>query len=199
MDITRERWDEAQEAECKDHLINLENSPDSLYQYGESLVAGYVGLNLKEDVKDKFIVEVGAGPKGAVLLTQGNFKRAVVVEPLIDKFPSQVREVYENMGVEITTEMYEDVDYPDVDETWFFNVLQHVISPEKQLLKAKETSKVIRIFEPINYPPNICHPHILTKELFTGIFGEDFGTQYVGGSKAGFHTSDCYYGTWIKE
>ena len=199
MDITRERWDEAQAAECEDHLVNLANSPDSLYHHGESLVAQYVGLDLKNDVKDKFVIEVGAGPKGAILLTGGNFKRGIVVEPLIDKFPPEVRKVYEDMGVEVVTEMYEDVDYGAVDETWFFNVLQHVISPEKQLQKAKENSDVVRIFEPINYPANISHPHVLTKELFTGIFGQDFGSLYVGGSRSDFHTADCYYGTWIKE
>ena len=199
MDITRERWDEAQAAECEDHLVNLANSPDSLYHHGESLVAQYVGLDLKNDVKDKFVIEVGAGPKGAILLTGGNFKRGIVVEPLIDKFPPEVRKVHEDMGVEVVTEMYEDVDYGSVDETWLLNVLQHVISPEKQLQKAKENSDVVRIFEPINYPANICHPHVLTKELFTGIFGQDFGSLYVGGSRSDFHTADCYYGTWIKE
>ena len=82
---------------------------------------------------------------------------------MIDKFPSYIRENYENMGIEVVTEMYEDVSYDDVDETWFFNVLQQVISPEKQLQIGKETSKVVRVFEPINYPPNLCHPHLLTK------------------------------------
>ena len=199
MEITRERWDEAQAAECLDHLENLKNSPDSLYHHGESLVAQYVGLNLQEDLKDKFIIEVGAGPKGAVLLTGGNFKRAIVVEPLIDKFPPEIRQIYEDMGVEVVTEMYEDVDYEDVDETWFFNVLQHVISPERQLQKAKDTSKIVRVFEPIDYPPNLCHPHVLTQQLFTGVFGESFGTTYYGNSRPDFHSADCYYGTWIKE
>ena len=198
MEITRERWDEAQAAECLDHLGNLQNSPDSLYHHGESLVAQYVGLNLQEDLKDKFIIEVGAGPKGAVLLTGGNFKRAIVVEPLIDKFPPEIRQIYEDMGVEVVTEMYEDVDYEDVDETWFFNVLQHVISPERQLQKAKDTSKIVRVFEPIDYPPNLCHPHVLTQQLFTGVFGESFGTKYQGGSRSDFHTADCYYGVWQK-
>lgn len=198
MEISLERWVEAQEAECKDHIYNLQTASDELYHFGESQVADFVGLDLKNDVKDKFVVEVGAGPKGAILLTQGNFKRAVVVEPLIDKLPEDIRKCYEDMGVEISTEMYEDVDYPDVDETWFFNVLQHVISPEKQLQKAKETSKVIRVFEPINYPPNLCHPHVLTPELFKSVLGEDFGNTYKGGSRAGFHTSDCYYGVWTK-
>ena len=39
----------------------------------------------------------------------------------------------------------------------------------------------------------------LTKELFTSVFGDNFGTKYQGGSIPGFHTADCYYGTWTKE
>ena len=155
-------------------------------------------VNLQEDLKDKFIIEVGAGPKGAVLLTGGNFKRAIVVEPLIDNFPPEIRKGYEDLGVEVVTEMYEDVNYEDVDETWFFNVLQHVISPERQLQKAKETSKLVRVFEPIDVQPNLCHPHVLTQQLFTGVFGESFGTKYQGGSRSDFHTADCYYGVWQK-
>ena len=197
MEITRERWEAAQDAECLDHLGNLKNNPE--YSSGEYITAQYLGINYEEDFKDKFIIEVGAGPQGALLLTKGNFKRAIVVEPLIDKFPSYIRENYENMGIEVVTEMYEDVSYDDVDETWFFNVLQHVISPEKQLQIGKETSKVVRVFEPINYPPNLCHPHVLTKELFTGVFGEGFGTTYYGNSRPDFHTADCYYGNWVKE
>ena len=175
----------------------MKNNPE--YSKGEYITAQYLGINYEEDFKDKFVIEVGAGPQGALLLTKGNFKRAIVVEPLIDKFPSYIRENYENMGIEVVTEMYEDVSYDDVDETWFFNVLQHVISPEKQLQIGKETSKVVRVFEPINYPPNLCHPHVLTKDLFTGVFGESFGTTYYGNSRPDFHSADCYYGTWIKE
>ena len=197
MEISLERWEAAQEAECLDHLGNLKNDPE--YWKGEYITAEYLGINFEEDFKDKFVIEVGAGPQGALLLTKGNFKRAIVVEPLIDKFPSYIRENYEKMGIEVVTEMYEDVSYDDVDETWFFNVLQHVISPEKQLQIGKETSKVVRVFEPINYPPNLCHPHVLTKELFTGVFGESFGTTYYGNSRPDFHSADCYYGTWIKE
>ena len=37
------------------------------------------------------------------------------------------------------------------------------------------------------------------KELFIDIFGEEFGTLYMGGSIPDFHTADCYYGTWVRE
>ena len=82
MEISLERWEAAQEAECLDHLGNLKNDPE--YWKGEYITAEYLGINFEEDFKDKFVIEVGAGPQGALLLTKGNFKRAIVVEPLID-------------------------------------------------------------------------------------------------------------------
>ena len=41
-----------------------------------------------------------------------------------------------------------DID-EQVDETWFFNVVQHVLDPKEQLELAKKTSKVVRVFESI--------------------------------------------------
>lgn len=197
MKITQERWVEAQESELLDHLETLKNSSDSVYHYGQTLVFGYVNLDLKNDLKDKVIVEVGSGPKGSILLAERNFKKAIAVEPLIDKFPPNIREDYEKMGVEVICDSYEDVELGMVDETWFFNVLQHVKEPKKILEKAKNTSHIVRIFEPINYPANTCHPHVLTEQFFEDVFGK-IGNVYKGGSQSGFHTSDCYYAVWEK-
>ena len=82
-----------------------------------------------------------------------------------------------------------------VDETWFFNVVQHVIDPQEQLEIAKKTSKIIRVFESINSGIDASHPHLIAKETFTEVLG-DFGKVFQGGSEAGFHSADCYYGTW---
>jgi hypothetical protein len=117
---------------------------------------------------------------------------------LFDTWPEQYKKRCIDSKLEIVTKPYEESEVGQVDETWFFNVLQHVIDPEAQLKKAMETSKVVRVFEPINYPIEKAHPHLLTKELFTDIFGEDFGTFYRGGTIPNFHSADCYYGTWVK-
>ena len=50
----------------------------------------------------------------------------------------------------------------------------------------------------LNSPTGI-YIYLLTKELFIDIFGEEFGTLYMGGSIPDFHTADCYYGTWVRE
>ena len=142
------------------------------------------------------IVEVGAGPRGSILNTKGNFKRGIVVEPLIDRWPPEIRKDYEDIGVEIIDAPYEDLDIEEkVDETWFFNVVQHVFDPKEQLELAKSSSKIVRVFESIGSVTDVAHPHFITPETFTDVLG-NFGKIYKGGSEPGFHGADCYYGTW---
>ena len=160
------------------------------------MIAKYLGINYENDFKDKVVVQVGAGPRGSISSTNGNFKRGVVVEPLIDRWPADIREDYEKIGIEIVSDPYENLDIDEqVDETWFFNVVQHVFDPKEQLELAKKTSKVIRIFEPIGVGTDVAHPHYITKETFTDVLG-DFGKIFKGGTEDGFFSCDCYYGTW---
>ena len=122
--------------------------------------------------------------------------RGIVVEPLIDRWPSYIREDYEKIGVEIIAAPYEDLEIDEqIDETWFFNVVQHVLDPQEQLEIAKKTSKVIRVFESIGSATDDAHPHYITEETFTEVLG-DFGKVFKGETEYGFHSADCYYGTW---
>lgn len=192
MRIDMDKWDLAQTTEFAHHQdLRLE-----AYKHASECIAKYLDFDYKTDFKDKVIVEVGAGPRGSILLTGGNFKRGIVVEPLIDRWPDEIRQDYEAIGVEIIAAPYEDLEIEEqVDETWFFNVVQHVLDPKEQLELAKKTSKVIRVFESIGWPTDTAHPHFITKETFTDVLG-DFGQIYQGGSESGFHGADCYYGTW---
>jgi len=123
MKITFEEWKNAQLVEIEHHT-DLEHQA---YIPACNIIAEYLNIDYKNDFKDKIIVEVGAGPKGSVLLTEGNFKEAYVVEPLIEKWPSEIRSSYEQIGVKIITQPYELFDIVYADETWLYNVLQHVI------------------------------------------------------------------------
>lgn len=192
--ITQDRWNQAQEEELR--LSSIDINP-RYYENMYFTMAKLLNINFDTDFAGKSIIEIGPGPLGVTLLTE-NFSSASIVEPLIYRWGQQYVDYYNEKNIKIETTPYEDLEVEQVDETWFFNVLQHVIDPEKQLRKAKETSKVVRIFEPINYPVELAHPHLLTKELFTDIFGENFGQLYQGGSIPNFHSADCYYGTWIK-
>lgn len=192
MRIELERWQDAQTAEFSHH----QDLRPEAYITATNVIAKYLGINYENDFKDKIIVQVGAGPRGSISSTNGNFKRGVVVEPLIDRWPSDIREDYEKIGIEIVSDPYENLDIDEkVDETWFFNVVQHVFDPKEQLELAKKTSKVIRVFEPIGVGTDVAHPHYITKETFTDVLG-DFGKIFEGGTEAGFFSCDCYYGTW---
>jgi hypothetical protein len=193
--ITKERWDQAQEEELR--LSSIDINP-RYYEKMYFTMAKLMNINFDTDFVGKSIIEIGPGPLGVTLLTE-NFAKATIVEPLIYRWGQEYVDYYNQKNIIIETTPYEDLEIQEeVDETWFFNVLQHVIDPKLQLEKAKKTSKVVRIFEPINYPVELAHPHLLTKELFADVFGEDFGTFYDGGSIPDFHSSDCYYGTWVK-
>lgn len=197
MEITKERWDQAQIAEYSELNENTDPGEDA-YAYAVNATFDLLNINPKVDLQDKVVVEVGTGFYPALLWVEG-LKRKIAVDPLFNSWPEQYKKRCIDAGIEINTDPYEESKIGEVDETWFFNVLQHVIHPEAQLQKAMENSKVVRIFEPINYPIEKAHPHLLTKELFTNIFGEDFGTFYQGNTIPNFHSADCYYGTWIKE
>lgn len=190
--IALDRWEAAQTAEFGHHQdLRLE-----AYITATNVIAKYLGINYENDFNDKVIVQVGAGPRGSITSTNGNFKRGVVVEPLIDRWPADIREDYEKIGIEIVSDPYENLDIElDIDETWFFNVVQHVFDPKEQLELAKKTSKVIRVFEPIGTGTDTAHPHYITKETFTDVLG-DFGQIFKGGTEDGFFSCDCYYGTW---
>ena len=192
MRIELERWQAAQTEEFSHHQdLRIE-----AYITATNVIAKYFGIDYKKDFKDKVIVQVGAGPRGSILSTEGNFKRGIVIEPLIDRWPSNIREDYEKVGIEIIAAPYEDLDIDEqVDETWFFNVVQHVFDPKEQLELAKKTSKVVRVFESIGSGIDLAHPHFITEKTFTDVLG-NFGQIFKGGSEPGFHGADCYYGTW---
>lgn len=192
MRIDIDRWNHAQNTEFTHH----QDLQLGAYSHASLIIAKYLEIDYKADFKDKVIVEVGAGPRGSILLTEGNFKRGIVVEPLIDRWPSYIREDYEKIGVEIIAAPYEDLEIDEqIDETWFFNVVQHVLDPQEQLEIAKKTSKVIRVFESIGSATDDAHPHYITEETFTEVLG-DFGKVFKGETEYGFHSADCYYGTW---
>ena len=190
--IALDRWQSAQTAEFGHHQdLRME-----AYRTASQVTARYLGFDFEKDFKDKVIVEVGAGPRGSILYTKGNFKRGIIIEPLIDRWPAEIRKDYEDIGVEIIVAAYEDLDIDEqVDETWFFNVVQHVLDPKEQLELAKKTSKTIRVFEPIGTGTDTAHPHYITEETFTDVLG-NFGQIFKGGTEDGFFSCDCYYGTW---
>jgi hypothetical protein len=98
-------------------------------------------------------------------------------------------------GIERIKEPVEEIDLPECDEIWIFNVMQHIIDPDLFVEKCKASAKLIRYFEPVDYPTCRYHPHTFSMDDFTRWFDEpklykDFVSH--------FHDAICAYGVWIK-
>ncbi len=193
----REQWAIAQEHERKHHSGSLEQGVeayrDTYRQYFECLQMTPNLMN--HEVESKSIVEIGCADVPALNFCK-NYGPSYIIEPL----PSPIlKELTVNFPITIIDKPAEDIDFPQVDEVWLFNVLQHVIDPDVIINKCKEAAKVIRFFEPINDSTDLCHLHTFTLEYFQKHFGgcvkeyEDHKGRVVN-----FHEHQCAYGVWIK-
>lgn len=179
--VSVERWRQAQEAEIAVVSYDYDGSRRAAQH-----ILDYLGI--AEDRGGQTIVEVGCGPYPATSFVVN--VEPIVIEPL--RFP----QLYKMAGAQWITEPFEDAQIDTADEVWLFNALQHVRDPELVVSKAKETAPTVRFFEPIDYPTCVYHPHTFTESDFVRWFGGSV-KRYRGGTVAGFHESDCAYGTWM--
>lgn len=190
MNISDERWKIAQEAEFKWHEPLNDKVLDD-YKKAYARYLSYLGIDF--DCREKRILEIGPGPIGCLNYCH-NFKEAYVMEPL--PF-TQSFEMYAAKGIKVINQAAETAEWPDVDEVWMFNLLQHVQNPDAIIEKAK-TFPLVRFFEPINFPTSLEHPWAFNFDYF----GQRFGACtciYPGGPEGGgFHTSECAYGNYAK-
>ena len=189
MEISKERWLEAQEAEQRfhsnmtlDELRTMYN--DSYRQYFEY-------LDIKYDQQHKHIIEVGCAEIPALYFCR-NYKYSVIIEPL----PTLIlEELTRDMNVSLIKRPAENTGLFNYDEVWLFNVLQHVIDPDKLIDKMKNAAKRIRFFEPVNTEIDDYHPHAFTYDDFTRWFGE-FDIYEENKEAINFHTHECVYGIY---
>ena len=180
--VTKDRWLEAQAAEAQVVHYDMPGayrSTRNIFNY----------LNLSFNQQDKVITEIGCGPFPSVMFCA--VTSAMVFEPL---FPAPKhcpihihwnQEAFEEFKPQFFT-----------DEVWLFNVLQHVIDPEKIIAKAKEVAPVIRFFEPVDYPTCVYHPHTFSQADFERWFPNSV-KRYTD-RLPGFFDADCVYGTWTR-
>jgi hypothetical protein len=116
------------------------------------------------DLAGKSVVDLGGGPVSMLLKTV-NGGDLVVVDPC--PYPNWVRARYEAARIEQIEEEAEawfvgayEGGLP-FDEAWIYNVLQHVVDPEKVIETARTHAPVLRIFEWIETETNVGHPHSL--------------------------------------
>lgn len=80
-------------------------------------------------------------------------------------------------------------------EAWVYNVLQHVMDPEKIIQVAKRAARVIRLFEWIDIPPHPGHPHELTEaNLSKWLGGEGTVEEFKGENGL---SGKAFYGVFV--
>lgn len=167
------KWEKAQAWELRwwDNCANT---------FGEEmkqlLYAGKMGLLFTPDAKTpwridmegKSVLDIGGGP-ASLLLKYVNVK-GKVIDSL--EFPKWVLERYQLAGVEFERIKAEDMNTKEkFDECLIYNVLQHTEDPGLIIKNVKRVSKIIRLFEWIDTPANIGHPHSLTEQKLNSWLG----------------------------
>lgn len=108
------------------------------------------------------IIDIGGGPVSMLLKTRGGVR--TVIDPC--PFPQWVYMRYAEARINYQIVKAEDFvvyDHP-YDEAWIYNVLQHTVNPKIVIDNARESARLIRIFEWIDAGISPGHPHELTEE-----------------------------------
>lgn len=121
------------------------------------------------DLGASSVLDLGGGPTSMLLKTQTTGRR-VVVDPC--PYPEWVVVRYYANGIEYRRAPAETFDDAQVfDECWIYNVLQHVEQPALVARAAKSCARVVRVFEWIDFPPHMGHPHELKSATLDRWFG----------------------------
>lgn len=188
MEITKQRWQEAQIAERQHHRLGRDEGRDH-YRKTYEIYFDYLQMDFNHE--GKTIIEIGCADFPA--LEHCTVKKGYLVEPMPSDHLKAL--ISERSDLELISAPVEEIDLPKADEIWLLNVMQHVINPDLFIAKCKEAAKVIRFFEPINWPIEIYHPHTFTFSDYRGWF---HNCDLYKGDKKEFHTAECAFGTWNK-
>jgi hypothetical protein len=137
------------------------------------------------------ILDVGGGPVSP-LLKMARLQRGVVVDP--GDYPEWTRQRYAHCGISVVKSRAEDYlhETPNhFDEAWCMNVLQHTVEPSLIIEGMRKVADRVRIFEWVNTPPSLGHPHTLTEaSLNEWLDGVGTVEQIAENGANGL----CYYG-----
>ena len=129
---------------------------------------GLVQVNLGEkwpiyDLGRRNIVDVGGGPVSILLKCVNAGPGCTVVDPA--EYPRWTAARYQHCGIEVVRERaevwLEKESAGDYDEAWVYNVLQHVVDPERIINGMRAVAGTVRVFEWVDTPPTLGHPHTL--------------------------------------
>lgn len=190
-------WDTAQHSELSfwDTCTQTFIEEQKQFFYATRMKLPFVDYPLSSiDFDGKSVIDIGSGPT-SMLLKAHNYSTAYAVDPLMDKFPSWVKDRYTSVGITPIAKGGEDIDTSwRFDEALIYNCLQHTIDPELIAYKALRVAKTVRLFEWIDIPSDDLHPHILTEANLNKWFGCNGMTELV--NEPYMFTARCYYGVF---
>ncbi len=167
-------WENAQAAEAKfwGRCINTFGEEKKQLE----IYAPRMRINF--DLAGKSVLDIGSGPT-SMLLKCHNFKKAKAIDPM--PMPQWVKDRYLAAGIEFVQQRGETIVLPRevFDEVWIYNVLQHTEEPRAIIENAKNSGRLIRIFEWVDVPPDVAHPHVLKKDLLDEWLGKKGMTEQI--------------------
>lgn len=169
--------------------------------YGEEtkqfVYASRMGLKTYRDGKSPYnfscagkILDIGGGPSSMLLKCPR--ATGAVVDPC--KYPSWVVARYSAANIRYVRARAEEMDETGYDEAWIYNVLQHVVDPERVIHNARRAAKIIRLFEWVEHGVSAGHPHNLTQadlDRWLGGIGKVEQVNEIGA------TGLAYYGIFL--
>lgn len=178
--VTEADWKIAQDFERKWHLSDPRHQ--GLEQEKQVTYAGLLQFPAAEDPEllaqgvlydfgEKRILDVGCGPVS--LLLRSKVGTGVGVDP-IDYGP-ELEAAYHARGLQRIIGPAERLTVPDrpFDEGWCYNCLQHVMDPAVILAYLGAHCERIRLFEWLDIPAHLGHPHELREAQFLTAFPEE--------------------------
>lgn len=117
------------------------------------------------DLGHRDIIDVGGGPVSLLLKCVSAGRGSTVVDPAT--YPAWTTQRYEHCGIHPVRARAEDWlhETDDLfDEAWCYNVLQHVVDPERIVAGMRRVARRIRIFEWIDLGPSLGHPQTLRSD-----------------------------------
>lgn len=161
--ISMDRWKQASAGEQAAWNTLLDNFDRTMKEDGFPRHGPVMWLE-RDEVRDKYIVDLGGGPIS--MLYHFHCPGSIVVDPL--ELPQDFIQHYLNHGIIYIQSMAESwlSGYKSqivFDEIWIYNCLQHVLDPELILSSLRKVSRVLRISEPLNVPTDTLHPHMFTE------------------------------------
>jgi hypothetical protein len=145
------------------------------------------------DMRGRSVVDLGGGPVSMLLKCVDLGKGSSVVDPC--EYPEWISDRYRAAGISYKRMPAEAFEETGFSEAWIYNVLQHVMDPEKIVHNAKKAARVIRFFDWIDIPPHPGHPHELKAAVLSKWLGGKGTVEEFNGENG--LSGRAFYGTFV--